>query len=202
MNKSLGIFGRGGFAREVKSHILKRNKNANIIFISDLVDELEPNIIHIKNIDKDNMDILTAIGDPNTREKMYNNYKNLNYLSYVHDCNNIIDEENVIIGKGSIICSGALLTTNIEIGIFNHINLNCTIGHDTTLGNFVTCSPGVNISGNCKIGSNVMIGTNTAIKENISICSNVTIGMNSNVIKNINVPGIYVGNPLRKLEKT
>ena len=37
------------------------------------------------------------------------------------------------------------------------------------------------------------------LDKNITICDNVIIGMNSNVIKNINEPGIYVGNPLKKL---
>jgi sugar O-acyltransferase (sialic acid O-acetyltransferase NeuD family) len=200
MNNIIGIFGKGGFARELKYHIIKKyKKNIKIDFLSDIIDKNNNNYIDINNIDIKIYNILLATGDPNLRNELYNKYKGLNYINYIHDYNNLLDPENIIIGDGTIICAGSVLTTNIKLGLCNHINLNSTIGHDTELGNFVTCSPGANISGNCKIGNNVLIGTNSAIREHIKICDNVIIGMNSNVIKNINEPGTYVGNPLKKL---
>tara|TARA_R110002074_G_scaffold107926_1_gene233203 strand:- start:341 stop:937 length:597 start_codon:yes stop_codon:yes gene_type:complete len=198
MNKIIGIFGKGGFSREIKYHILQKKK-IEVHFISDFIDKSDKDIINIKDINKQLYDILLTQGDPFLRNKVYNQFQDLNYINYIHDYHNILDRNSVIIGNGSIICAGSILTTNITLGLCNHINLNSTIGHDTTLGNFVTCSPGVNISGNCKIGNNILIGTNSAIKEHISICDNVIIGMNSNVIKDIVEPGVYVGNPLRKL---
>ena len=69
------------------------------------------------------------------------------------------------------------------------------------IGKFCNISPGVNISGNCDIREFVYIGTNSSIKENISICDNVVIGLNSGVVKNIIDPGIYVGNPAKKINK-
>ena len=201
MNKIIGIFGKGGFAREVKYHLMNKYKNnIKLDLLSDIIDKNDNDIIDIKNIDKTKYDILLATGDPHLRKKIYYSFKELNYINYIHDLNNILDPSSIIIDNGSIICAGSILTTNIRIGLCNHINLNCTIGHDTQLGNFVTCSPGVNISGNCKIGNNVLIGTNSAIREHITICDNVVIGMNSNIIKNITEPGIYVGNPLKKIK--
>ena len=49
-------------------------------------------------------------------------------------------------------------------------------------------------------GDNVYFGTNAATREKIRICSDVTIGMGGVVVKSIDVEGVYVGNPLRKLE--
>ena len=108
-------------------------------------------------------------------------------------------DKNNKIGKGSIICSGSILTTNISLGNFVHCNINTTIGHDTNIGNFCNISPGVNISGKCNINDFIYIGTNASIKENISICENVVIGLNSGVVKNIIDPGIYIGNPSKKI---
>ena len=162
MNKIIGIFGKGGFAREVKYHLIKKHKNnIKLDLLSDIIDKNDNDIIDIKNIDKTKYDILLATGDPHLRQKIYYIFKELNYINYIHDNNNILDPSSIIIDNGSIICAGSILTTNIKLGLCNHINLNCTIGHDTQLGNFVTCSPGVNISGNCKIGNNVLIGTNS-----------------------------------------
>ena len=44
-----------------------------------------------------------------------------------------------------------------------------------------------------------MIGANSTIIDKISICSDVIIGAGSLVICNINIPGTYVGNPVRKV---
>ena len=83
----------------------------------------------------------------------------------------------------------------------SHINLNSTIGHDVKIGDFFTCSPGVNVSGNCNIGNKVFIGSKSVIKEHINIGNNLIIGMGSVVTKNLVEPGIYVGNPCKKLNK-
>ena len=50
------------------------------------------------------------------------------------------------------------------------------------------------------IGDRVSIGTNATILP-VSICSNVVIGAGSVVTKNIQKPGIYVGNPTRFLKE-
>ena len=49
-----------------------------------------------------------------------------------------------------------------------------------------------------RIGKNVSIGTNATILP-IMICDNVVIGAGSVVTKDINVAGIYIGNPARLL---
>ena len=49
MNNIIGIFGKGGFAREVKYHILKKYKNTNIKiqFLSEIIDNNNNVIEHI-----------------------------------------------------------------------------------------------------------------------------------------------------------
>lgn len=49
------------------------------------------------------------------------------------------------------------------------------------------------------IGNNVSIGTNATILP-VKICDNVVIGAGSVVTKDIFEPGIYVGNPARKIK--
>ncbi len=48
------------------------------------------------------------------------------------------------------------------------------------------------------IGNNVSIGSNATILP-VTICDNVVIGAGSVVTKDILNPGIYAGNPVRKL---
>ena len=48
------------------------------------------------------------------------------------------------------------------------------------------------------IGSNVSIGSNATILP-VDICNNVVIGAGAVVTKNISEPGIYAGNPAKKI---
>lgn len=51
-----------------------------------------------------------------------------------------------------------------------------------------------------EIGNNVMLCSNSLILGNISIADHVVIGASSLVIHEITEPGLYVGNPLRKVK--
>ena len=55
------------------------------------------------------------------------------------------------------------------------------------------------ICGGVNISDNVFIGAGTTVIDSISICKNVVIGANSLVIKDIEFPGVYVGNPAKKI---
>jgi acetyltransferase-like isoleucine patch superfamily enzyme len=48
------------------------------------------------------------------------------------------------------------------------------------------------------IGNKVSIGSNATILP-VTICDNVVIGAGAVVTKNITIPGVYVGNPAKKL---
>jgi acetyltransferase-like isoleucine patch superfamily enzyme len=49
------------------------------------------------------------------------------------------------------------------------------------------------------IGNQVSIGSNATILP-VSICNGVVIGAGSVVTKNITIPGIYAGNPAKKIK--
>ena len=46
----------------------------------------------------------------------------------------------------------------------------------------------------------LFIGAGAVIKDNIKICDNVTIGAGAVVVKNIDSPGLYAGNPVKRLK--
>jgi len=200
MIQKLGLIGKGGFVREVFSSMNKTKIQPHIL------NDLDGSLYNFKE-KWPSSKYLLCIGNPNDREKIYNILKKNNivnfedYLEYhISDNAKLLDQSTINIGKGSIICSGSILTCNINIGLMTHINLNSTIGHDVKIGDFFTCSPGVNVSGNCNIGNNVMIGSNTVVKEHINIGNNIIIGMGSVVTKNLLEPGIYFGNPCKKIK--
>lgn len=106
-------------------------------------------------------------------------------------------QKNVIIGKNckiqshSFICDGVI------------IDDNTVVAHGVMFINdlFATGSPANgnrNFWKNTRIGKNVSIGSNATILP-ITICNNVVIGAGSVVTKDISFPGIYAGNPAKKI---
>jgi UDP-3-O-[3-hydroxymyristoyl] glucosamine N-acyltransferase len=105
-----------------------------------------------------------------------------------------------VIGDGNIICAGNILTTSINIGSFNYINLSCTIGHDSFIGDYNVINPTVNISGGVKMGNEILLGTGTQILQNKNICSNCVVGAGAVVTKNLEEKGVYVGAPAKNIK--
>lgn len=192
------LIGAGGFANEVKAHMLDYDM---VCFVDDeFFKSEEKNVLPISKFDPFEYQVLISIGDGLIRNKIVQKLpKETKYFSFIHP-SAIILGNDVIIGEGSIICANSIITTNCVIGQHSHINLSTTIGHDCRIGDYFTTAPNVSISGNCDIGDFVYFGTSSSCKQKIKICSNVTIGMMSGVVKNIENSGIYVGTPCKILK--
>lgn len=187
------IVGFGGHAREV---LAQMGENL-VCFVSDeLCDE---NTLPLSQFRSDEYEILVAIADPLTRQKIVDSLpKETKYFNFIHST--CLIGAGVNFGVGTFIGAYSILTTDIKIG--NHCILNRMnhIGHDCGIGDFFTMMPGSIISGNCMIGSRVYFGTNASVKQKINICDDVTVGLNSGVVKNILAPGVYAGLPVEKIK--
>lgn len=101
------------------------------------------------------------------------------------------------IGKNCKIQSHTFICDLVSIGD------NCFIGHGVMFINdtFSSGRPAKgdrNIYKPTNIGKNVSVGSNATILP-VSICNDVVIGAGSVVTKDILQPGIYAGNPSRKI---
>lgn len=102
------------------------------------------------------------------------------------------------LGMGGVIAPGSLLTTNITLGDFVVLGVNCTIGHDSRLADYVTCSPGCHVSGNVTLESGVFLGTGACIREKIRVAADVVVGAQGCVVQDIVESGVTVlGVPAR-----
>ncbi|MDN4576463.1 UDP-3-O-(3-hydroxymyristoyl)glucosamine N-acyltransferase [Pandoraea cepalis] len=108
-------------------------------------------------------------------------------------------QRGVNIGKRTKVQSHAFVCELVDIGD------DCFIGHGVMFINDVF-STGGPARGNkslwksTRIGNRVSIGSNATILP-VSICDGVVIGAGAVVTKNIEVPGIYAGNPARLVKK-
>jgi acetyltransferase-like isoleucine patch superfamily enzyme len=94
----------------------------------------------------------------------------------------------------------------IECGqsiIFGNFSILAGSGSQMWTHGFVHAPDGPDryrVDGSIQIGNNVYIGSNSVFNPGIKICNATTIGSNSTVTKSITEPGLYVNQPLRKID--
>lgn len=103
-------------------------------------------------------------------------------------------QRGVKIGPRTRVQSHSFICELVEIGS------DCFIGHGVMFINDTFSVSGGPARGDrrkwrkTKLGENVSVGSNATILP-VSICENVIIGAGAVVTKDINSPGIYIGNP-------
>jgi sugar O-acyltransferase (sialic acid O-acetyltransferase NeuD family) len=189
------IIGNGGMARELYAQILDNNIDEEIVFfVGDEYQYDNIGVFPLSKFDPNIFKVVVAVGDSHLRAKIVKSLpSNTKFFTFIHKSVQIFSR--IEIGEGSIICAGSILTTNIKIGKHAQLNRATNISHDCVIGDFFTTAPGVHVSGNCVIGNRVYMGCLSSVREKIMICDDATIGLNSGVVKNITVPGTYVGTP-------
>ena len=106
-------------------------------------------------------------------------------------------QKGVVIGEKTKVQSHSFICELVTIGS------NCFISHGVMFVNDLFSEGGPaggrkELWKSTSIGNNVSIGSNATVLP-VSICDHVVIGAGSVVTKNITEPGIYAGNPAKKI---
>ena len=209
----LGIFGAGGFGREVIECIrqieIEQKKWERVVFIDDKIDKLEVNGVHVmrykdfkKEYGIDNAKIFIAQGEPNNRQKLWNLIKKDGYMGTTIINPNVWIPNTTNVGEGVYIGYGAFISCNVEIGDNSIIMPYASIGHDSVVGKHCVCSDQSNIAGNCKIKDFCFLGLNCIIREKLSIPEWTIISAGSAVLRDINEHNcIVAGVPARIIQR-
>ena len=107
-------------------------------------------------------------------------------------------QKDVVIGNNCKIQSHTFICEIVTIGN------DCFVGHGVMFINDLF-SGGGPAQGNKALWKNTIIGNHVSIGSNatilpITICDHVVIGAGAVVTKNISEPGIYAGNPAKKIK--
>lgn len=111
----------------------------------------------------------------------------------------IVNDE-VLLGDGSVIMDGAVINCGARFGQGAIVNTNSTVEHDVRIGDWVHVAPGATICGDVTIGDFSMIGAGAVVIEGRKIASRCMVGAGSTVHRDLTEPGVYVGNPARKIQ--
>jgi sugar O-acyltransferase (sialic acid O-acetyltransferase NeuD family) len=214
------IFGTAGFAKETDWLIQEIGSYAGDDYTTDYFVAENGNILigteinGVRVISEDQFqsdfrdvpkNCFIAVGSPAVKELIYNNIRmtpNTEFPNLIHPSVNFDRRKNKVkMGFGNIICAKNVITTDIIIGNFVHMNLDSTIGHDSVIGDYTTISPGVHISGNVLIGKSVFLGTGACVLEQVQVADHVKLGAGAVLVKSTPTTGTYVGVPAKRIEK-
>lgn len=116
--------------------------------------------------------------------------------------------DNCFVGPFTEIQRGVKIGSNCKVQSHSFICEEVSIGNNSFIGHGVMFINDLMKTGPAEgdkskwkktiIGNNVSIGSNATILP-VTICDNVVIGAGSVVTKNITGPGVYTGNPAKKI---
>jgi sugar O-acyltransferase (sialic acid O-acetyltransferase NeuD family) len=111
-----------------------------------------------------------------------------------------------VIGEGAVFCPFTTVTASASIGRFFHANIYSYVAHDCVIGDFVTFAPAVCCNGGTVVEDHAYIGTGAIIREAragvpIVIGEGAVVGMGAVVTRDVAPHTTVVGNPARPLKK-
>lgn len=168
--RRLYIFGAGGSGREI-AWLAERcwGDLVERIFLVDseeylhtAINEMPVQLLKDAELSPD-CRFAVALGDGVQRRRVANACldQGLKPISIIHPDAEV--SRWTSLAEGVVICAGVVITVNVTLGAYVHVNVGCTISHDVSLGEFTTLSPGVHIAGHVQIGRDVFIGTGASI---------------------------------------
>ncbi len=215
---TFGLFGAGGFGREVMPFVRQSVSQKLLIPESNIdiyfVETWEPKDRKINNhpvisIDEfseinGNKYFNVAIGNGEYRAAIVNKVDSKATPLTLRSPQTITLDCNTI-GVGSIFCHNTMVTSNANIGKFFQCNIYAYVAHDCVIGDFVTFAPGVRCNGRVHIEDYAYIGTNAIIREGtldkpLRIGKGAVVGMGAVVTKDVPPGATVVGNPARVME--
>lgn len=203
MTKHIVIIGANGHGKVV-ADIASRMGYEKIEFLDDneAIKECSgfPVIGKTDKVLDKKIDVFVAIGDAEIRKKFYQRLESTGHNIPVLVHPQAVLARDVKVGTGSVVMAGVVINPGVTIGKGCIINTCSSVDHDCKIGDYAHVSVGAHLAGNVCVGEQVWIGAGATVSNNKSIISNCMIGAGAVVVKDIEMPGTYIGVPAKIIE--
>lgn len=213
-----GIFGAGGFGREVMP-VAREMLNARgdggdaheLVFVVEGLEEESLSNGHRVISDRsffasnDTKYFNIAITKSSARERIAQDAiaRGARPFGIASTTSTILDGNSL--GDGPILCAYVTITSNAKIGKYFHANLYSYVAHDCIIGDYVTFAPSVHCNGRVVIEDHVYVGAGAIIRDAtdspIVIGRGAVVGMGAVVTKSVAPFATVVGNPAAELKR-
>jgi sugar O-acyltransferase (sialic acid O-acetyltransferase NeuD family) len=205
------IFGAGGFGREVAWLIEEINEVEPRFHILGFLDD-DPSLVgkrlnefpvfEARMFLKNNHGISVAlgVGQPLVRMAVADRLSEhaLHYPNLVHPTVRMSSTNTL--GMGNILCAGVIVTVNVCIGNFCHLNLKTTVGHDCIMEDFSTTACGVDLAGKSHIGRGAYLGNHATVLQSVRVGERAVVGAGAVVNRDLPPGTVSVGVPARVIK--
>lgn len=202
MNKrKLAILGASGQGKVVADIAKLSEKYQQIFFLDDSEAQKEcMNLPILGRCEKmyeltKDTDFFVAVGNSKTRRRLMEELRKCgaDIATLIHP--GAVIGSKVQIGEGTVIMAGAVLNPECRVGDGCIINTCASVDHDCVLGDYVHVSVGAHLAGAVTVGDETWIGAGAIVNNNLNIVEGCMIGSGAVVVKDVKLPGTYVGVP-------
>ncbi len=103
------------------------------------------------------------------------------------------------LGRNMFVGAMAVVNPQVRIDDFVMVNAGCVLDHDCVIGSDTALGPGVVFPGHVRIGANCAVGAGVSARPGVTVTRGCVIGAGAVLAGDLDVPGVYVGNPARRL---
>jgi sugar O-acyltransferase (sialic acid O-acetyltransferase NeuD family) len=210
--KNLILIGGGGHCRSCID-VIEQLGTYEIMGILDLPEKVNSDIMGYRVIGTDDdieklsgpdtgfLITLGQIRSPIPRKKLYHRLMENSLAVPVIISPSACVSPHAEIGGGTIVMHQALVNAGAKIGSNCILNSQALIEHEAVIGSHCHVSTGVKVNGQAVIQDECFVGSGSVIYNNIVVAAGTIIAAGSVVRKSITEPGLYQGNPAKKVSR-
>lgn len=210
MKKGIYLVGGGGHCRSCID-VIEAEGVCRIVGIVDLPDKLQEEILGYRVLATDHdlerlcqadcgfLVTIGQIGSSSARAKAFSAIKRLGA-----ELPRIISpragvSRHAALGEGTIVMHGATVNAGAVVGVNCILNSHSLVEHDAVVFDHCHISTGAVVNGGCRVGAHTFIGSNSVLTHGTRLTEDVVVGAGSVVHRDIEEPGVYAGNPCRRI---